>query len=557
MCGSDLQMVRSRTVRAPARGLGATCGGATQEAKPCFAECELSAWGQWSTCDLPCMGGQRNRSRVILQEPSGTGECAADVLQEVEGCDQGPCPSSTCRLSAWSDWSACSVSCGQGHQSRSRHVADAGGGNCSFGLAEVRGCAGSAGSQSCPEAYQDCGWSDWEDWEACSRECQGGHRARRRSIAHGPSGGGQPCAAEVAEEVLPCNTQRCASACRDGSWAAWSDWEACSQACAGVTWRKRAVAETASECGTPAQGNATEVARCNEDSLCAADVDCEFGTWSDWTKCSSACQGSTERHRSIAVFPRGSGSRCRGPLNESAPCNPAWGEEAPAGCQVLAPAACETGDWSAWGSCSVDPKTCTRGQQMRSRSVHAPSDGGHWCNESVDETQSCFSSACKCTPIHCEWGDWEDWGICDVCGGEARRHRPVKQYPSCGGGSCTPGASMEVAQCDRKYCHRAFCAWSVWGDWGACSASCGNATQARLRRLDTHNQSPLPAGGLGAYDLQAVAGAVSSRLGAAQRPVSPGPNPTTGRVELLTAAFAGGIVSFVAVAAVLRRIRRE
>ena len=100
----------------------------------------------------------------------------------------------------WSAWSACSATCGSGTQTRSctSPAAASGGANCSGPQQQ------SCNTQSCPVAPVAGGWSDWS---ACSATCGGGTQTRTCSNST-PTNDGTACSG-VAQQS--CNTQSCSS----------------------------------------------------------------------------------------------------------------------------------------------------------------------------------------------------------------------------------------------------------------------------------------------------------------------------------------------------------
>jgi hypothetical protein len=95
--------------------------------------------------------------------------------------------------------------------------------------------------------------------------------------------------------------------------------------------------------------------------------------------------------------------------------------------------------------------------------------------------------------MDCKWGDWQDWGECDKCGGQKRRFRHLKHHASCGGTPCTPDAAEMTAKCDRA-CHaKTYCGFGEWKDWGECSATCGPATRERVRLIVKAAEHPVEA----------------------------------------------------------------
>ena len=53
-------------------------------------------------------------------------------------------------------------------------------------------------------------WTPWSNWTACSVSCGGGSRIRVRECVP-PRHGGDPCEGISSEEVEECNTQHCPS----------------------------------------------------------------------------------------------------------------------------------------------------------------------------------------------------------------------------------------------------------------------------------------------------------------------------------------------------------
>src|SRR4051794_18498647 len=99
--------------------------------RPAAAQTPVDCAGSYtsfSACSASCGGGIQQRTFVITTLPSNGGlACPASV--DLRACNVQPCPVD-CILSAFSPFSACSVSCGGGVQTRSRSIiqAPAGGG---------------------------------------------------------------------------------------------------------------------------------------------------------------------------------------------------------------------------------------------------------------------------------------------------------------------------------------------------------------------------------------------------------------------------------------------
>ncbi|XP_064491481.1 adhesion G protein-coupled receptor B2 isoform X5 [Pseudopipra pipra] len=102
----------------------------------------------------------------------------------------------------WSQWSVCSLTCGQGSQVRTRScVSSPYGTLCSGLLRETRACNNTA---TCPA---DSKWGPWNHWSLCSKTCDTGWQRRFR-MCEGTGVQGYPCEG-TGEEVKPCNEKKC------------------------------------------------------------------------------------------------------------------------------------------------------------------------------------------------------------------------------------------------------------------------------------------------------------------------------------------------------------
>lgn len=252
-CSGGGTKVRTRHVLQTANECGKPVAGNARETKfcntdmPCTppVDCLFSDWGLWSACSQTCNGVMK-RSRRIDRYGSGDGAFCDGALKETTPCNPTPwegtptaCatdPPMDCTLSVWSDWSACSASCGSGARTRSRGVVvpSANGGRpCEGALNVTQQCA----MALCPGPPPvDCRYGEWEDWGACTR-CEG-ERRRFRHVTILAEHGGRACEPFDAEQVGACPRQ-----CGEQSyctWANWREWGQCTAQCGkGKRMRRR------------------------------------------------------------------------------------------------------------------------------------------------------------------------------------------------------------------------------------------------------------------------------------------------------------------------------
>ena len=98
----------------------------------------------------------------------------------------------------------------------------------------------------------------------------------------------------------------------DCEWGSWGEWTACSADCGGGRKsRSRPVATPASDGGKPCEGNSTQWENCN---MQTCGFDCVWGLWGEWSTCSKTCGGGRKsRSRKVAMPATRGGETCKGP----------------------------------------------------------------------------------------------------------------------------------------------------------------------------------------------------------------------------------------------------
>lgn len=118
------------------------------------SQCSWSQYSPWSPCSTTCGQGLQSRTRHLLQ-PSP--HCQEES-EQLRRCSLQPCTSSLglsssllCLWSSWGDWTGCSVSCGEGTQQRFRVFLVGQGGREGRALDQDRCEGGETESRACSE----------------------------------------------------------------------------------------------------------------------------------------------------------------------------------------------------------------------------------------------------------------------------------------------------------------------------------------------------------------------------------------------------------------------
>eukprot|EP00929_Paragymnodinium_shiwhaense_P050191 TRINITY_DN25294_c0_g2_i1.p1 TRINITY_DN25294_c0_g2~~TRINITY_DN25294_c0_g2_i1.p1 ORF type:complete len:1607 (+),score=365.13 TRINITY_DN25294_c0_g2_i1:131-4951(+) len=445
-------------------------------------DCEVSSWAQWGDCSSSCFG-VRYRNRVIQKAVRGRGRpCPTTPMRETESChplaghdaaaDCLPAKKQDCALSAWSDWSQCTRSCGGGQRDRKRHITHPpahGGKPCDDVISATEACH----TQHCEEEKcEDCKWGQWEEWSSCS-PCglPGGQRYRTRVIEQAPNRCGKICDAKASKEMANC-TVECAGILYC-SWTDWSAYSGCERPCGTDTqMRTRALSFYAAshggataffsgKQGDQCSGTQLDMGLCPATKTCGSSRqackprDCAFSAWADWSK--PSCDGLCERYRKVDVSNNECGKSCSGVLLETKRCE--------ANCRPKQD--CKLGAWHPWSSCEGKGYLA---QRQRQRHIeHLPKHGGQPCHGVLTMTEGCANPS---PSVDCRLSEWSSWSYCQrSCGGSWQmRERHILVRAHSGGLPCT--SSLEELQiCNTQPCpsHAKDCEYGLWSSWSSCS----------------------------------------------------------------------------------------
>ncbi|KAM6958939.1 adhesion G protein-coupled receptor B1-like [Aplochiton taeniatus] len=293
-----------------------------------------NGWGRWSECSQECGGGVQVRSRTCQPEDSiceGVMEegracnpqlCIGKVRSKsqglrsiiglkrdnVEDSNQGAVATAEAMTDEWSTWSKCSVTCGEGWQSRSRFCSTSSySTQCTGPLRENRPCNNTV---VCPVHGA---WYEWSPWSLCSSTCGRGYRERTRTCKQ-PQNGGEPCDGP-AKQTKFCNIAVCPV---DGAWNEWSAWSVCSASCSNGTMKRTRECNGPSYGGSECRGDFQETNRC---LLQECPVDGRWLSWSAWGSCSKTCGGGSQQRQRVCEGPIHGGQDCPGDKGEMRRCS--------------------------------------------------------------------------------------------------------------------------------------------------------------------------------------------------------------------------------------------
>ncbi|CAE8677563.1 unnamed protein product, partial [Polarella glacialis] len=95
-----------------------------------------------------------------------------------------------------------------------------GGSKCLGRPEEMQPCA----TEACP-AKVDCKRSPWSEYSACTVTCGGGEMSRARQVDRLAANRGHKCEQSVTMMVSSCNTEVCPTEIRDCEFSMWNDWQ--------------------------------------------------------------------------------------------------------------------------------------------------------------------------------------------------------------------------------------------------------------------------------------------------------------------------------------------
>ena len=376
---------------------------------PCPVDCKYSAWEPWAECSTRCGPGTQERSRTVEVEGAHGGKlCEDHHLFESKTCERKKCPVD-CKMSPWSTWTDCSLTCNGGTQSRFQTVLQESahqGKECpptmDMGkVIERREC----NAANCPVDCEVGVWRIASQCKACDDGSGQGTYRRERAVVQQPKFGGRACPA-LAEDI-PCeNVPRCPvdAVCKKGEWSK------CDEPCGEGTRTRADVTVTKAKYGGKQCSEEIEREPCK---IKECPVDCEVGKWSSWSKCDATGEcgfGKQSRTRKVTTAAAHGGDQCPN-TSETRQCGTK--------CQ---PVDCVK-KWGYYGQCNVNCMERTQywndpsrtmasryhGTKTRKEEVAVPAKHGGQCSSLQTQSANCYEKKDK----QCMWKleTWiEEWG---------------------------------------------------------------------------------------------------------------------------------------------------
>uniref|UniRef100_A0A671PK73 Uncharacterized protein n=1 Tax=Sinocyclocheilus anshuiensis TaxID=1608454 RepID=A0A671PK73_9TELE len=191
-CGGGVKSRRRDCDRPVRGGDGDYCEGLGTEVILCSTHhCPVDgSWGSWSSwSDCDACAGVSVRQRQCNSPPARFGglSCLGESRQRrVLQCDSVPGCHVDGSWGQWAPWLECSARCGGGVKIRTREcdnpAPQSGGRECVGSGRQQKAC----NTHSCTDSGP---WFDWSAWSACTVSCGGGSQSRSRSCRTPPCSG--------------------------------------------------------------------------------------------------------------------------------------------------------------------------------------------------------------------------------------------------------------------------------------------------------------------------------------------------------------------------------
>ncbi|XP_066915374.1 uncharacterized protein [Clytia hemisphaerica] len=324
----------------------------------------VTKWSEWSLCSRSCNGGQLTRTRECMSKD-------IDVCKSFALIDQKPCNPQRCKVDGrWSDWSnytECSVSCGNGNQFRNRTCfpPQHGGLECTGVDVEVKNCLT---AKVCPVVLMKA--------MNCTKACE-------------TIGENLVCGSEFFKGFTPMEMAAktglyCTNFTDFDEERPHPSYDRLTQICKGF----KNIGSY--DCSMEPKENEERICGC------VGKDEVTMGPWSQWGECSTTCgPGVQKRSRNqvstVDISETESFTHTKPCNDRNCPMDGNWGQ------------------WSGFGRCSV---SCGKGEKVRMRECNDPTpmfDGRDCSGQNTDSMPCGFPEIC---PVNGGWSDWIPYSNC-------------------------------------------------------------------------------------------------------------------------------------------------
>ncbi|KAF8771040.1 spondin-1-like [Argiope bruennichi] len=170
------------------------------------SDCRVTEWSEFQPCSVTCGKGIQMRWRQYKNKQKAELKgCNSELVQQ-KICEEPCIGNVSCRTSEWGEWSDCSVTCGKGLRNRSRKYLDnRARKSCTLELMEKETCMKAPCAPTPRPVDPKCPVTHWSEWSPCTVTCGTGYKVRTRLYLRPASS--NMCTLELAQKE-PCTAEK-------------------------------------------------------------------------------------------------------------------------------------------------------------------------------------------------------------------------------------------------------------------------------------------------------------------------------------------------------------